>query len=190
MSRRIDIELTSTLDDGTWTWRAAGAKQPKGVVEASVVPEGTTVGTILRAEVDQGIEGIEVLSLQAPKVPGALKPRPGLIEVIGTPKKGPDVSVTLVPGKKRRDRDGEPTAVETVDVDAKAHATVDARRDQVVQGARVDRADPADRVVRALRARDARTVRREAVRRWSVAATIAPESQAGGFHGPSQRHAG
>ena len=32
MSRRLEIELTSTREDGTWTWRAAGAKVPKGVV--------------------------------------------------------------------------------------------------------------------------------------------------------------
>ena len=31
MSRRIEVELTSSRDDGTWTWRAAGAKQPAGV---------------------------------------------------------------------------------------------------------------------------------------------------------------
>ena len=34
---RIDIELTSSRPDGTWTWRAAGARQPKGVVSASVL---------------------------------------------------------------------------------------------------------------------------------------------------------
>ena len=38
MSRRIEIELTSKREDGTWTWRAAGALQPKGVVADSVVP--------------------------------------------------------------------------------------------------------------------------------------------------------
>ena len=32
MPRRIDVELTSERADGTWTWRAAGAKQPKGEV--------------------------------------------------------------------------------------------------------------------------------------------------------------
>ncbi len=30
MSRRIDIELTSALPDGSWTWRAAGARKPNG----------------------------------------------------------------------------------------------------------------------------------------------------------------
>ena len=33
MSRRIEIELTSTRPDGSWTWRAAGAREPKGVLD-------------------------------------------------------------------------------------------------------------------------------------------------------------
>ena len=37
MPRRIEIELTSSRDDGSWTWRAAGAKAPKGTV-AGVAP--------------------------------------------------------------------------------------------------------------------------------------------------------
>ena len=36
MPRRIDIELTSALADGSWTWRAAGAKVPKGTLDAFV----------------------------------------------------------------------------------------------------------------------------------------------------------
>ena len=35
---RIDIELTSSRRDGSWTWRAAGAREPQGVVDASVLP--------------------------------------------------------------------------------------------------------------------------------------------------------
>ena len=46
MPSRIDVELTSARPDGTWTWRAAGAREPKGVVEASVLPEGAKVGDI------------------------------------------------------------------------------------------------------------------------------------------------
>ena len=41
MSRRIDIELTSARPDGTWTWRAAGAQEPKGVLEGSILPGGS-----------------------------------------------------------------------------------------------------------------------------------------------------
>ena len=63
MSRRIDIELTSALDDGTWTWRAAGAKQPKGVLDGDVLPAGAKVGDELKVEVEQHLEGVTVLSV-------------------------------------------------------------------------------------------------------------------------------
>ena len=50
MSRRIEIELTSVKDDETWTWRAVGAREPKGVIAASLLPEGAAVGQELRVE--------------------------------------------------------------------------------------------------------------------------------------------
>jgi len=37
MTHRLEIELTSNRDDGTWTWRAAGARQPKGVLNAGLI---------------------------------------------------------------------------------------------------------------------------------------------------------
>jgi len=111
MSRRIDIELTSKSGDGSWTWRAAGARQPKGVVEGSLVPEDQEVGSVLRAEVDQGLEGIEVLALSAVKPTHSPEKTTGRIEVVGTPKRAPDVSVILAPGSgkrsRRRDEDGD-----------------------------------------------------------------------------------
>jgi hypothetical protein len=111
MPRRIDIELTSKTGDGSWTWRAAGARQPKGVVEGSLVPSGEAVGAVLRAEVEVGLEGIEVLTLTSVKPARTPEAAPGRIEVVGTPKRAPDVSVILAPtsGKRprRRDEDGE-----------------------------------------------------------------------------------
>ena len=44
MAHRIEVELTSQTGDSTWTWRAAGAKQPRGTVDGSLVPEGSAVG--------------------------------------------------------------------------------------------------------------------------------------------------
>ncbi len=110
MSRRIDIELTSQAGDGSWTWRAAGARQPKGTVEAALVPPGEAVGAVLRADVEIGLEGIEILSLTSAKPARSPEKVEGRIEVKGTPKRAPDVSVILAPGsdkRRRRDDDGE-----------------------------------------------------------------------------------
>src|ERR1700729_3046988 len=109
MSRHIDIELTSKAGDGSWTWRAAGARQPKGPVEAALGPAGETVGAVLRADVEIGLEGIEILSLTSAKPTRSPEKTEGRIEVRGTPRRAPDVSVILAPGsdKRRRDDDGE-----------------------------------------------------------------------------------
>ena len=106
MSRRIDIELTSKAGDGSWTWRAAGARQPKGVVDGALVPEGQSVGSVLRADVEIGLEGMEILSLGAAKPLRSPEKTEGRIEIKGTPTRAPDVAVILAPGGgKRRRRD-------------------------------------------------------------------------------------
>jgi hypothetical protein len=63
MSRRIDVELTSALGDGTWTWRAAGAREPKGVLDGAILPNGAAVGDELKIEIEQMLDGIEVLGV-------------------------------------------------------------------------------------------------------------------------------
>jgi hypothetical protein len=78
MSRRIDIELTSSLNDGSWTWRAAGARQPKGVLDGSILPGGSKVGDELKVEIEQEIDGITVLGVVA----GRDKHDPDLIELL------------------------------------------------------------------------------------------------------------
>ena len=69
MSRRLEIELTSTRPDGSWTWRAAGAKQPKGDLDGALLPEGTEVGAVLRVEGFACPDGCRPAWLQA-------RPRP------------------------------------------------------------------------------------------------------------------
>src|SRR5579859_625223 len=81
MSRRIDIELTSARPDGSWTWRAAGAREPKGVLTASILPSGAKPGDVLRAEVEQEIDAINVIAIIPPK---SSSPLPALLEVLGT----------------------------------------------------------------------------------------------------------
>jgi hypothetical protein len=67
MPHRIDVELTSDRGDGTWTWRAAGARQPRGVVTAELLPSSPKVGDVLRAEVEMELDGITVLSVVPPR---------------------------------------------------------------------------------------------------------------------------
>ncbi len=64
---RIEIELTGTRPDGGWTWRAAGARQPKGVIRPGIVPDGCKVGDVMRAETAANIDGINISSVVAPK---------------------------------------------------------------------------------------------------------------------------
>ena len=63
----MDIEVTSTRPDGTFTWRQAGAKAPKGAGGADVLPADAKVGDVLRAEIDMDMDGPVVVSLSPVK---------------------------------------------------------------------------------------------------------------------------
>ena len=92
MARRMEVELTSNRDDGTWTWRAAGAKEPRGVVPEQVLPSGSSVGDVLRVEADFELDGITITSVLPPKQ----KPeRAGMIEIASRPAVGA-VTTSLV----------------------------------------------------------------------------------------------
>lgn len=101
MSRRIEIELTSKREDGTWTWRAAGAQQPKGVVEDSVVPSGAQVKDVVRAEVETDLDGTRVLSIVAPKQKAE---RSGMLQLLPSEKPFEPVTQQL---RKKGGRDGD-----------------------------------------------------------------------------------
>jgi hypothetical protein len=100
MAHRIEIELTSQTEPSTWTWRAVGAKQPRGTVESSLVPEGSGVGAVFRAEVETTLDGTTVTALLAPK--GKDHRTTQTIEVLGAPPRGPDVNVVLASKSPRR----------------------------------------------------------------------------------------
>jgi hypothetical protein len=102
MSRRLEIELTSQRPDGSWTWRAAGARQPKGELDGGILFEGAKVGDVVRAEADFAIDGIEILSVLAPK---AARREPERLEVIGSGREEPLVTTQLAPKRGRRDGD-------------------------------------------------------------------------------------
>lgn len=102
MSRRIDIELTSSRDDGTWTWRAAGAKQPKGVLSATVLPAGSKVGDVVRADVVSGLDGTEVLAVLPPKAKKAASGE--RIELLGRTVSDDELVTTVLARRGRGDR--------------------------------------------------------------------------------------
>ena len=96
------IELTSARDDGAWTWRAAGARQPKGSIDRALLPEGATVGDVLRVEVDQFMDGIEVTSVLHNQEE---RTTPETLEIIGSGRSEPLVTTKLAGGRGRRDGD-------------------------------------------------------------------------------------
>lgn len=103
MSRRIEVELTSSRPDGVWTWRAAGARQPKGELDGSLLYPGAKVGDVVRADADFAVEGITVTSVLPPK--GA-RTEPERIEIIGPPRRDePGVTTVLAPKSKRGRRE-------------------------------------------------------------------------------------
>jgi hypothetical protein len=101
MPRRIDVELTSERPDGTWTWRAAGARQPKGEVAGAVLPPDAKVGAVLRAEADFNIDGIEILSIVPTKDE---RREPERIEILGSQREFTPVTSQLASKGDRRPR--------------------------------------------------------------------------------------
>jgi hypothetical protein len=93
MSRRIEIELTSSRDDGSWTWRAAGAREPRGTLDSALVPGGAHVGDVLRAEIDGYLDQMSVVAILPPRAP---RREPERLELHGAGSDRPLVTTTLV----------------------------------------------------------------------------------------------
>jgi hypothetical protein len=112
MSVRIEIELTSSAPDGSWTWRAAGAREPRGVLDGTILPSGSSVGDQLRVETEHDLDGIRVLSVVPAKEKSG---RSDLLELLPTEERFEPVVQHRAPGggrsdgprRPRRDRDGD-----------------------------------------------------------------------------------
>lgn len=108
MSHRLDVELTSTRDDGTWTWRAAGAKQPKGSLDGSLLYDGAKVGDVCKVEAETLIDGTEIIAVLPPKT--KVRKEPELLELLGSGRPTELVTTQLAPkgrgGRDRGDRKG------------------------------------------------------------------------------------
>ena len=106
MSRRIDVELTSQSDDGTWTWRAAGAKQPKGTLDGGLLYSGASVGDVCRADADFEIDGIFITAVLPPKGRSG-RPDDERIELLGSTTEFQGVTTQLAKkGRSGKKRDG------------------------------------------------------------------------------------
>ncbi len=68
MPRRIEIELTSSRPDGTWTWRAAGAREPKGVLDGTILPAGAKAGDVIKVEAEADIDGMTIIGVVQARV--------------------------------------------------------------------------------------------------------------------------
>ena len=109
MSKRIDIELTSNRGDGTWTWRAAGAKTPKGALNGSILDAGAKVGDTVKVEAEFDLDGVVILSVVKVKEKSY---RGNLLEIIGSSKEFQPITQKLADKSKdrkpRKDGDRKP----------------------------------------------------------------------------------
>lgn len=99
MSQRLEVMLTSRRPDGVWTWRAAGARQPKGVMEAALLPADAAIGDILRVEAEISLDGIAVRQVLPTKTD---KPPPPRVEHIGSQRFTEGVTGPSTSGRSER----------------------------------------------------------------------------------------
>ena len=104
MARRLDIELTSDRGDGQWTWRAAGAKQPKGTLDGALLHSGAAVGDVVKVEAEADLDGLTITTVFAPKGP---RKEAETLQLLGSGRDEPLVTQVLAPKGRGRGRDGD-----------------------------------------------------------------------------------
>ncbi|MCX7620405.1 MAG: FUSC family protein [Acidimicrobiales bacterium] len=140
MSRRIDVELTSARDDGTWTWRAAGARQPKGELDGALLPPGASVGDVFRAEAEFYMDGIAIVAILPPKETRREVER---LTVLGSSRPEALVTTRVAEGARRRGRrnDREGLTERRAQSSHGRRATRTTRREREEKGERGQRDD-------------------------------------------------
>ena len=101
MSRRLEVELTSKREDGSYTWRQAGAKQPKGDLDGSLLYEGAAVGDVVRVDAEFAVDGVFITNVLPPKTKRTEKQT---LEILGSGKDEGGVTTQLVGKRGRGDR--------------------------------------------------------------------------------------
>ena len=99
MVPRIVVELTSKREDGDWTWRALGARKPKGVISGKLLPQDASIGRELRVETEHFLDGVVVTKVLEEK--GSNK-KSELLEILGSGIAEPPVTTKLASRKGRK----------------------------------------------------------------------------------------
>ena len=160
MPVRIEIELTSSNPDGSWTWRAAGAREPRGVLDGSILPGTVGVGDQLRVETEKDVDGIRIISVVPSKDKSS---RTDLLELLPAEETFEPVVQQRAPGGgrtdrgQRRPRRDRPDRPDRADGERRGDRRDGGRddRDRRERGDRADRDGRGDRRDRPDRARQA-----------------------------------
>ncbi len=100
MARTVEILLTGRRDDGSWTWRVADAREPRGEVIADLVPDGAQPGSRFRAEMETAIDSVELTRLLPIVASAQASSRGEPFEILGSrPRPSQDVSTREQPGR-------------------------------------------------------------------------------------------
>ncbi len=97
MSSRIEIELTSEIDADLFTWRALGAREPKGTIIKSLLPTDVSIGDTFRVEADFLIDGIEIIRVLPKREE---RKEQETLEILGSGNEKYGVTTQLVKKKK------------------------------------------------------------------------------------------
>ncbi len=95
----MEIELTSRREDGAFTWRAAGAREPRGVIDGARLGGDAKVGDVLRVEAEVELEGLTITAVVPNRPKNVATNR---IEIIVPKTPVPGVTTSLVEKRERR----------------------------------------------------------------------------------------
>ncbi|MDG2352620.1 MAG: hypothetical protein P8L35_07420 [Acidimicrobiales bacterium] len=94
---KIDVVITSQRENGDWTWRAVGAREPKGTVEASLLPDNLSIGAKFSVETEHFLDGVVVTKVFDQKQSSE---KGETLEILGSGKQTDLVTTQLAKSKK------------------------------------------------------------------------------------------
>lgn len=140
----MEIELTSERPDGSWTWRAAGAREPKGVMPSDLVPAGRRVGHVLRVEAEMEIDGITIVTVLPDRTKDDRSPQ--RLELLPTER--PFEAVTSQLASKGRSDRGDRPRRDRADRPERSDRPRGERRERTERDGRSERSERGERTGR------------------------------------------